>query len=177
MYFYCRSKENEENVDSSSEVEEQEEIYTVEKILDKRMRNGKVEYFLKWKGYCDLYNSWEPEENLNCEEFLKEFEEKLKQEMKKTQPELSGKRTLSSNSNVTSRASSDDDDVEPRPQKVPDKIISATNRNGELMFQIKWQGTEEADFILAKEANLKFPLIVIKYYEDGLLKKYLHSKN
>jgi len=219
MYFYCRSKENEEHVDSSSEVEEQEEIYTVEKILDKRMRNGKVEYFLKWKGYSDLENTWEPEENLDCEEFINEFEEKLKQEMKKTQPELSRKHTLSSNSTVTSCATSDagpskerkksyvksncvppnkksdksdesdkydeikdavivdgekngvsenmaNDDNNVKPEQVPEKIIGATDSSGELMFLIKWQGTEEADLVLAKDVNLMFPQIVIKFYEE-----------
>jgi hypothetical protein len=29
------------------------EVYVVEKILDKRMLNGQVEYLLKWKGYSE----------------------------------------------------------------------------------------------------------------------------
>ena len=36
--------------EQSPEVEEQEEEYTVEKVVDKRTVKGKIEYLLKWKG-------------------------------------------------------------------------------------------------------------------------------
>jgi len=56
----------------------EEEEYTVEKILDKRTRGGKTEYLIKWEGYPDSENTWEPDENLDCPEIISAFEEKLK---------------------------------------------------------------------------------------------------
>lgn len=36
-----------------SDVEDLDDEFVVEKILQKRTRNGRIEYFLKWKGYTE----------------------------------------------------------------------------------------------------------------------------
>ena len=61
---------------------EEEEEYEVEAILDSRKKGRYIEYLVKWKGYSDAENSWEPCGNVRhakeMEKFHKQYPNKPK---------------------------------------------------------------------------------------------------
>ncbi|XP_045458862.1 chromobox protein homolog 5-like [Melitaea cinxia] len=167
-----------------------EEEYIVEKVLNKRTVKGKVQYLLKWKGYKEEESTWEPEENLDCEELIKAFEDSRKEkESKAKKPEERSKkrRRDSDDTSTTGRrgrgtsVSSMEEQKESKKEKKDDKaksgfdkglkaekIIGASDATGDLMFLIKWADSDEAELVPAKVANIKCPQQVIAFYEERL---------
>lgn len=87
------TKKQKKNKRKSEEVEDSEE-FIIEKILDLKFLEGKEYFYIKWKGWPDSENTWEPIEHLdNCPEVLKHFlvNEELKycDEIEKLKAELS----------------------------------------------------------------------------------------
>ncbi|XP_039681949.1 uncharacterized protein LOC120575294 [Perca fluviatilis] len=152
--------------------EEEEEEYVVEKVLDRRVVKGRVEFLLKWKGFSDEDNTWEPQDNLDCPDLIAEYMQKHKE---KEEKKKEGKRK------VVSEASGDSEERGSKRKKEegekargfgrglqPERIIGATDSSGELMFLMKWKNSDEADLVPAKEANVKCPQVVISFYEERL---------
>uniref|UniRef100_A0A2R8MQ21 Chromobox 7 n=1 Tax=Callithrix jacchus TaxID=9483 RepID=A0A2R8MQ21_CALJA len=53
-----------------------EQVFAVESIRKKRVRKGKVEYLVKWKGWPPKYSTWEPEEHILDPRLVMAYEEK-----------------------------------------------------------------------------------------------------
>ena len=132
-YLLCRYKMT--DTESTSELEGE---YIVEKILKKRICHGRIEYFLKWKGFKESENSWEPTENLNCPELIQAFEE----EHAKSQM--------------------------PKGSENIDRIVGAFKEGADIIFVMKWKGTDECTLMSSKIANFAYTQDVIKFYQDRI---------
>ena len=60
--------------------QKEEEIFKVEKIVGKRVDKGRILYHLKWEGYSDSENTWEPKENLDCDDLISAYEKMSKKQ-------------------------------------------------------------------------------------------------
>jgi len=214
--------------------------YVVEKVLDKRKRGGRYEYFIKWEGYESSDNTWEPLSNLDsCPGLIEEYERSVKKDVAASSGTTAGtggtsssKRGTSSRRGSAATASSAsvvdmtprskrqaassvvaDDfediselDVTPTSSKTtvtkertstrkavtagngstsstvgdelsaigfdrglkPEKVMGATEEDGELLLLVKWKGSPDADLVPSKIANVKCPQLVIEFYQEKL---------
>nr|CAI5850452.1 unnamed protein product [Callosobruchus analis] len=109
--------------------------------------NGVKEYYLKWIGYDEKDNSWEPEYNLDCPGLIKAFEmEKAEKEKEARKRRLSTQKDSGKN---VKRKIDDKKQLGFDRGLEPEKIIGATDST-------------------AKQANVRCPQIVIKFYEQRL---------
>ncbi|XP_054249960.1 chromobox protein homolog 2 [Indicator indicator] len=104
-----------------------EQVFAAECILSKRLRKGKLEYLVKWRGWSSKHNSWEPEENILDPRLLLAFQKKEHEKevqnrkrgkrprgrpRKHVEPEMPTKTAKSSSSSSSTSSSSSSSDEE-----------------------------------------------------------------
>uniref|UniRef100_A0A8C0UB72 Chromobox protein homolog 5-like n=1 Tax=Cyanistes caeruleus TaxID=156563 RepID=A0A8C0UB72_CYACU len=122
--------------DSSSSGEEEE--YVVEKVLDRRVVRGQAEYLLKWKGFSEEHNTWEPEKNLDCPELISQFLDSDGTRPRE-RPEGAKRKGLPGNEDGRAKKKRESNDIARGFERglEPEKIIGATDSCGDLMFLMK----------------------------------------
>jgi len=82
-----------------------EQVFAVEAITKKRIKKGKTEYLVKWKGYSPRYSTWEPEENILDPRLIQQFIMKEQNKIVETKTEAATPTTNTPSISATSALS------------------------------------------------------------------------
>jgi hypothetical protein len=80
-----KPRENQEDNTQPPEITpEGKEVWEVEKILGKRIRKGQLQYWLRWKGYDESWDTWTPASDFeNMEDLIQEFNQSAQQKRRR----------------------------------------------------------------------------------------------
>ena len=119
-------------------------------------------------------NTWEPVDNLgDAEKAIKAYEKdqeaKTMSTTSKNSKRKSAPGTVASQPSKLQKVDPKDKAKEGFARGLQaEKIIGIRKDPEKLFFLVKWKGTDDKDFVDAKEAKMKIPQIVIEFYEEKL---------
>ena len=176
--------------------------YYVEAVRDKKIVNGEVYYLIKWDGYPESSDTWEPKENLeNIQNLIQDFEKKQinnksKNKNKKNisiqkeidlneecsiSPEKKKKKSKShfNKNNSKDKMNFNELICLDLDGFVPETILNVKKGEKEILCLVSFY--ERSDgisrdncWIPTKIISEKFPQILIKFYESKI--KFVEKK-
>ena len=130
-------------------------------------------FCLQWRNYEDPEeNTWEPVVNLSdAEKAIRLYERD--QETKMSVSSKNNKRKNGPVGQQQNPAKQQKTELKEKQRGfgrglTAEKIIGIKKEPEKLFFLVKWKGTEDTDFVEAREAKMKIPQIVIEFYEEKL---------
>ncbi|KAI1696441.1 chromo (CHRromatin organization MOdifier) domain-containing protein [Ditylenchus destructor] len=127
------------------------EIHEVDMILDKRRVNGTEEYLVKWLGYDNPEdNTWEPAENLGCDQLIEAFEKQLLKENAMAGGSGRNRKSQNRKQNVSLRP--------PNLTYEVVKILDEREKDAKKEYLVQWERYETATWEPAENLNCT-PLI------------------
>ncbi|KFM76107.1 Chromobox protein-like protein, partial [Stegodyphus mimosarum] len=139
------------------------EYHIEENVHDKHISSRRG-CFLKCKKYAEIYSTEAVMQKSNCPE-ITAFENQWKSKYESSEKD---RESDGDTSEASTRENNKKYVIGSPPDLEPERIIGAADKNGELMFLIKWKGSYQANLVRATEANVKYPQIVINFYEERL---------
>jgi len=176
--------------EKSDKDDDEAEVYEVETVLDHNTRKNKTYYLIKWKGYSEEESTWEDEDNVFAEELLKEYWAKTNSEEAKQKETRRGRKraaaaahptptrketTKARTSTTPKKAKATRDKIEEEFDHDEDweslvsgvETVTRDDKTGDLLVYLKWKNGDTSRHP-AREANIKCPQKMLKFYEQRL---------
>jgi len=137
-----------------------EMVFAAERITRRRMKNGKIEYLVKWKGWSPKYSTWEPEENILDPRLIQIFKEKPESNGLKRGPKPKERqKQIQESGSSGSDVSSDDEDEENREKPFL--------RKSKRKKRKKKKDKDETPAFLIQTASGRTPKATLRYVAEN----------
>ena len=161
-------------------MENEDDVYNVEKIVDSRTVQGKKQYLIKWEGYPDEFNTWESARDIFCKDLIAAYEKEKRDsttpkrrgrrpgstasERPHKQVEIGSERSAVKSSRKTSAARTfpERESWEDMIDEVITVQWNVRSKKLEVQFRMK---NGNVGTIPAPDAHVHFPLALIRFYE------------
>ena len=159
------------------------DIYYIERILDRRKVNDRLEYKIKWDGYPMSQSTWEPLENLKTameivEEydrihpFLPEGKDLLKKKTARPKKEKIKKAVKKEKENPIPEKKEEPEQPKEEEQKAENNIIDENQQNNNIIVQQDNSKKYNIDDSLKRVTTVrkrdnKLMAVVVKMKENG----------
>ncbi|KAJ8041692.1 Testis-specific chromodomain protein Y 2 [Holothuria leucospilota] len=147
-----------------------ENEFEVEKILGKRTRNGIVKYKIRWKGFDETEDTWEPEENLtHCQELLDIYNSEKERDMtiidqtiRERFPHASKESSVLSSPKYTSTPAPRAVKNDIKPVKRPERLLKEPDLTNSFSPRINKENNSEFTYTeWEDEPYSRWPLIIL----------------
>ena len=139
-------------------------LYTVEKIINTRIRGGRREFLIKWHGYSSETNTWEPYRNIMLFKFLifilkkylilinfKSDKSLISEYNKEQRKQLKCLKSIAEN----------------KVEKIFELFIN--DDTNEMQFLVKFKENTEKELIHRSILNRTHPFDVINFYQSRII--------
>lgn len=146
----------------------------IEKILDKKINNDcSISYLIKWVGYSDELNSWEPYEKLTSSlpliqdfEFQFNFIQKHNCINKLKNNQINGNNNDNKSKPATKKKKGNQTKKN-RDKNVPEKLIKIQAENNNLFFCVEWSNKNQT-LESYKWVRDNYPYLLISFFEGKI---------
>ncbi|CAG7815233.1 unnamed protein product, partial [Allacma fusca] len=137
-----KSKTNGNSSQKENHTGGSEELYFVEEVKDKRVKNGRVEYLIKWLGYPASGNTWEPVENLlDNHDAIESYEIQIMERQNQKGRKSSARRHGGKGNSAGINGQGPDKSLGDKPPEGEwwvEKILDKREANGRTEYYVKW---------------------------------------
>jgi hypothetical protein len=173
-------KREEQKIKAKENAKKHNNEYEVESIIASRSFKGKTKYRIRWKGFEESEDTWEPEEALSCIDLIRAFKKKNTSLKKKAAVKKTGKKRKNY-SDSDEEDDSDDSDYgtaskKSRSEYEVERVLDGKiNKQGKWEFFVVWKGYGPEANTWEPESNLNCPKLINEVRLVIFFERFSHS--